>query len=243
MAQRDNRERGSHLPTTPASSEEVAAFVDKVKTMPAVRTPGQRGRLLFALDATASRQPAWDRAARLHGEMFAATQSLGGLEIQLCWYCGFGEFYATPWLRDSGRLMAVMGSVTCQAGETQLRKVLKHALKETRTKKVNALVFVGDSFEEDIDQVGALAGEMGLRGVPAFMFHEGGNPASAYAFQQVARLSNGAFCNFDGSSPRALKELLGAVAVFAAGGIPALEDLGRRQGGAVLRIADQMKGG
>jgi hypothetical protein len=136
-----------------------------------------------------------------------------------------------------------MDTVSCLAGETQVRKVLKHVLKETRKKKVNALVFIGDAFEENIDELGTFSGEMGLLGVPAFMFHEGGNPASAFAFQQVAKLSNGAFCRFDSSSPRMLAELLRAVAVFAAGGMAALEDLGRRQGGEVLRIAHQMKGG
>ena len=243
MANKDRKGLGDSLPSTTASSEDVAAFLRQVKSTPVVRTPGQRGRLIFALDATASRQPTWDRASRLHGEMFAATNGFGGLEIQLAWYRGFGEFYASPWLSDGERLMKIMDTVSCMAGETQVRKVLRHALKETRAKKVNALVFIGDAFEESIDELGTLAGQMGLLGVPAFMFHEGGNPASAFAFQQVAKLSNGAFCRFDGSSPRMLAELLRAVAVFAAGGMAALEDLGRRQGGEVLRIAHQMKGG
>lgn len=232
----------NHLSKT-TSSADVAAFLRQVESTPVVRTPGQRGRLIFAMDATASRGPTWDQASRLHGEMFTATNGLGGLEIQLAWYRGFGEFYASPWLNDGERLLKIMDTVSCLAGETQVRKVLKHVLKETRKKKVNALVFIGDAFEENIDELGTFSGEMGLLGVPAFMFHEGGNPASAFAFQQVAKLSNGAFCRFDSSSPRMLAELLRAVAVFAAGGMAALEDLGRRQGGEVLRIAHQMKGG
>jgi hypothetical protein len=37
--------------------------------------------------------------------------------------------------------------------------------------------------------------------------------------------------------------LLSAVAVYAAGGRPALEDLARKRGGEVLKIAHQVKGG
>ena len=242
MAKTDKTRQKGSVPTTEASSDAVSAFLNQVRTMPVVRTPGRRGRLIFAMDATASRQPTWERASRLHGDMFAATSSLGGLDIQLAWYCGFGEFYASPWLSDGERLAQIMAGVTCMAGETQLRKVLKHALKETQSNKVNAIVFIGDAFEEDVDEVGKLAGQMGLLGVPAFMFHEGGNPTSTFAFRQVAKLSNGAFCHFDSSSARTLRDLLGAVAVFAAGGLAALEDLGRRHGGDVLRIAHQMKG-
>ncbi len=230
------------LPSAKATGD-VDGFLRKLAETPKVHTPGQRGRLIFALDATASRQPAWDRASQLQGEMFTTAASLGGLEVQLCWYQGFGEFYATPWVLDSKKLLRMMTTVTCLAGETQLRKVLKHALKETGKRRVNAVVFIGDACEEDIDQIGKLAGNMGLLGLPAFMFHEGDNPLSTFAFQQVAKLSGGAFCRFDQSSAQVLRDLLNAVAVFAAGGVKALEDLGRRQGGEVLRIAHQVRGG
>ena len=233
-------EKDGKLPSKASSTDDIDAFLRQVATM--AKAPGQRGRLIFAMDATASRQPSWDQASNIQAKMFTATQGLGGLEVQLAWYRGFGGFFASPWLTDSSGLLRLMTSVFCLAGETQLRKVLKHAIKETRSKRVNALVFVGDSFEEDVDKVGALAGEMGLLGLPAFMFHEGSNPVSTYAFKQVAKLSNGAFCRFDPSSPKVLSQLLGAVAVFAAGGHAALEDLGRRDGGDVLAIAHQMKG-
>src|SRR3546814_9870581 len=42
------------------------------------RDGGRRGRLIFAMDATASREPTWDRACRLQGEMFKETAALGG---------------------------------------------------------------------------------------------------------------------------------------------------------------------
>jgi hypothetical protein len=119
--------------------------------------------------------------------------------------------------------------------------VLRHAIDETKRKKVDAVVFVGDCVEEDIDELSHLAGELGLLGVPVFIFHEGSEPVAARVFPQIARLTNGAYCSFDAQSAQQLRDLLSAVAVYAAGGRRALEDFGKRTGGAVLRIASQVK--
>ncbi len=134
-----------------------------------------------------------------------------------------------------------MTSVFCLAGQTQIARVLRHATRETTTKRVNALVFVGDCMEEDIDELGQLAGELGLLGVPAFMFHEGGEPIARRAFEEIARLTGGACCSFDANSARQLRELLSAVAVYAAGGRRALEDYGRRAGGEAARLVRQLQ--
>ncbi|MGQ0664995.1 MAG: VWA domain-containing protein [Pseudomonadota bacterium] len=228
------------LPTKSAHGD-VAGFLAKMKTMPAVRPAGQCGRLIFAMDATASREPSWDRACRLQGEMFTATQRLGGLEIQLAWYRGFGEFEASAWLANSADLVRKMTAVTCRGGETQIGRVLRHAIAETKRRKVNALVFVGDCVEESVDTLCQLAGELGLVGVPAFIFHEGGEPVARKCLEEIARLTHGAYCPFDSSSATALRDLLAAAAMFAAGGRAALEEFGRRRGGAVLRLTHQMR--
>jgi hypothetical protein len=78
-------------------------------------------------------------------------------------------------------------------------------------------------------------------GVPAFMFHEGGDPITAFAFQQIAKLTNGAYCQFNSNSAQILKDLLGAVAVYAAGGRLALESLATKRGGEVLKLIHQVK--
>ncbi len=231
------------LPTNQSSTAEVDAFLRKVAATPTNTAPGGRGRLIFALDATASRQPAWDRAAQIQGEMFSETANLGGLEMQLAFYRGFGEFKVSPWVATPKDILRMMTSVFCLAGETQIRKVLRHAINETKKQKVNAVVFVGDCLEEDVDRLGALAGELGLLGVPTFMFHEGADPIAQFGFKQIARLTNGAYCRFDANSAHVLKDLLSAVAVYAAGGRPALENLARKRGGEVLKIAHQVKGG
>lgn len=231
------------VPSKKASQTDVDVFLEKARKVAVHKRTDRCGRLLFAMDATASRRPAWDMAAQIQGEMFQETAALGGLEIQLAYYRGFCEFKASPWTPDEKELLRLMTSVVCLAGGTQVGKVLSHAVNETKRQNINALVFVGDSFEEDIDEVGKTAGQLGLLGVPAFMFHEGDDPIAGFAFQQMARLTNGAYCQFDAHSAQVLKELLGAVAVYAAGGPPALEDLARKRGGEVLKIAHQVKGG
>ncbi len=207
---------------------------------PPSRSAGTKGRLIFALDATASRQPTWDRAQHIQGEMFEAAAGLGGLEVQLVFYRGFGECKASPWVGDAGALLGRMTAVTCLGGQTQIGKVLAHARRQTEDKRVNALIFVGDAMEEDPDHLCHLAGELGLLGVPVFMFHEGGDPVVGNVFRQIAKLSRGAYCPFDSSSAQQLKDLLRAVAVYAAGGRAALQDWSRGRSGAVRLLTSQM---
>jgi hypothetical protein len=249
------------LPERKTTATSVAEFLARAKTVPApaaqgaAARPGRgasqfarrdsppRGRLLFAMDATASREPTWDRAARIQGEMFRAAEAAGGLSVQLAFYRGFDEFKVGPWVWNAAEMIRLMESVHCLAGETQIRKVLLHAANETRSARVHALVFVGDAFEEDIDGVAQAAGELALVGVPAFMFHEGNDPTAAFAFRRVADLTRGAYAPFDAASADALRDLLAAVAVYAAGGAEALQRLAREKGGEILAIARQVTGG
>jgi hypothetical protein len=228
------------LPTQ-TNADQVSDFLAKVAATPNVQSASGRGRLLFAMDATASREPSWDQACHLQAEMFHATDGLGGLEVQLVFFRGYGECKSSPWVATSDELVRRMTKVRCLGGRTQIRKVLRHAIRETDVKRVNALVFVGDCFEEDIDDVCDFAGELGVRGVPAFVFQEGNDPVATGAFRQIAKLTGGAHCSFDLASARQLKELLSAVAVFAAGGRVALEDYSGRTGGAARMITNQMK--
>ncbi|MGC2412409.1 MAG: VWA domain-containing protein [Stellaceae bacterium] len=238
----DDKER---LPTAPKAgdaSTEVDAFLRDLQRAPKPPPSGGRGRLIFALDATASREPSWDRACRIQGEMFEATAALGGLDVKLVYYRGFNECQASRWMSNAADLHRVMRSVSCLGGETQIERVFAHALSETKRQRVNALVFVGDAMEENVDRLCQLAGELGLNGVPIFLFHEGNNPIVARAFQQMARLSRGAYLRFDTGSANRLKDLLGAVAVYAAGGYRALSAYGEKKGGDVLRLTSQLQG-
>lgn len=223
-------------------SADVDAFLRDLQRAPAVRPGGGRGRLMFALDATASREPTWDRACRIQGEMFEATAALGGLDVKLVYYRGFDECKASRWMTSAPALHRAMRAVSCLGGETQIERVLAHAIAENQKQKLGAVVFVGDAMEENVDRLCRLAGELGLKGVPIFLFHEGGDPIAAKAFQQMAKLSRGAYLHFDLASADRLKDLLGAVAVYAAGGYRALTAYGERKGGEVLRLTSQLRG-
>lgn len=223
-----------------SSKAEVDAFLQKVSSTPPARHGGLRGRLIFAMDATASREPTWDRACHIQSDMFMQTAALGGLDIQLCYYRGYGEFEASQWLSSSPELLKRMTGVHCLGGRTQIEKVLRQAIQQTKQKKVQALVFVGDCMEEDVDKLCQLAGELGMLGVPVFLFHEGTEPAARKAFQQIARITRGAYCAFDANSAEQLRDLLKAVAVYAAGGRPALQDFSKGSNEIVGRLTQQL---
>lgn len=197
----------------------IDAFLDEARN---VASP-HRGRLIFALDATMSRQPTWDLAQSIQGEMFRAAASQGGLDVQLVYFRGFAECRASRFVSGGEGLALLMSRISCRGGRTQIVKVLRHALDENGAVRVGALVYIGDAMEERVDGLAALAGEMGLRGVKAFMFQEGNDAATRQAYRDVARLSGGAYAAFDAASPRRLAALLSAVAAYAAGGRVALE--------------------
>jgi hypothetical protein len=228
-------------PARAATDAEVEQFVKRLKTLaPATRTG--RGRLVFAMDATMSREPTWDLALGLQADMFKAVKEVGGLDVQLVFFRGAGECRASKWVSDPDALARLMSTVHCVGGHTQIGRVLSHVLGESEVQKVSAVVYVGDAMEERIDDVCAKAGEVGLIGVPVFLFQEGDDPTAARAFREVARLTRGATCRFDHGSARQLRELLSAVAVYAAGGRRALERLSlTREGASARRLLDQMK--
>jgi hypothetical protein len=229
------------LPTERPSTDAVDSFLKEVARTPPPPPGSGRGRLIFALDATASREPSWDRACQVQGQMFLETAALGGLDVQLVYYRGFDECRASRWVDNPGDLVRLMTGVFCLAGQTKIRRVLQHAVRETDKKRVAALVFVGDCFEENLDELGQIAGELGLKGVRGFFFQEGHNPEAERAFRHLAKLTDGAHCRFDANSPQQLRDLLGAVAAYAAGGRQALADLSQRSSREVRLLASQVR--
>ncbi len=233
---------GAHTePATVSSRAEIDAFVKRARTLAPPVEAGKRGRLIFALDATMSRQPTWDTACRLQGEMFRETASVGGLDVQLVYFRGLNECRASRWVSDGTGLGDLMGRISCQGGHTQIDKVLSHTRNESDRAKVQALVYVGDAMEEAIDDLAASAGELGLKGIPAFMFQEGHDPVAERAFREIARLTRGAYCRFDLSAAGELGELLRAAAVYAAGGVKALADLSARRSAGAQKLLAQMR--
>ncbi len=213
----------------------------RVKALgPAVKGSG-RGRLIFALDATMSRQPTWDQACVLQADMFREAAAGGGLDIQLVYYRGLAECRASPWVAEPERLGELMSRIDCRGGHTQIAKILAHARRENDKAKIGALVFVGDAMEESLDDLCAGAGELGLRNVPAFMFQEGYDPVCEQAFREIARLTRGAYCRFAPGAAHELAELLRAAAAYAAGGMKALADLQARRSTGAVKLIEQLK--
>jgi len=207
-----------------SSQDEVAGFLNKVKTMApvAIKTDGQQGRLIFALDATMSREATWDHAQHIQAGMFSEAARIGGLDVQLVYFRGFNECRASKWVTDPNTLARLMTKVDCRGGHTQVGKILKHIKRENVKAKVDAVVYVGDCIEENIDQLCNSAGEIGLLKVPVFMFQEGHDMQATTAFKEIARLTGGAHCAFSSGSADQLRQLLRAVAIYAAGGRAAL---------------------
>jgi len=228
----------NNLPSERSPSRDVEAFLAKAARVPALSQV--KGRLIFAIDATMSRQPTWDRAAEIQTDMFAVADGVGGLAVQLVFFRGSGEFQASEWTTSPSALAARMQRVTCRSGSTQLRRVLAHAAAEGRRTKVGALVYIGDCFEESSDAAATEAAKLALLGIPAFMFHEGYDPTAAAVFGEIARLTHGVYARFDAGAARQLRDLLTAAAIYATGGGLALKNYGDRMGGEVLRLSRGM---
>jgi hypothetical protein len=223
-----------------SGADDIAAFVEAARKTPAPVESG-RGRLIFALDATMSRQPTWDLAQALQGKMFQTAAGLGGLEVQLVYYRGLRECRASRFVSGGQGLAELMSRIEVRAGETQIGRVLAHARNEAKRAKVGALVFVGDAMEESPDALAGLAGELALQGVKAFMFQEGHDPAAQRTFADIARLTGGAYSAFDAGAAARLEALLRAAAAYAAGGHAALAHEAEADPAARLLLS-QMRG-
>ena len=201
-------------------TQRVSDFLSKVQA-------SKRGRLMFIVDATGSRERVWDMASKLQADMFNAAAGIGTLDVQVCYFRGGGygpaECKASPWSTDARELTSFMARVTCSTGPTQIQAALEHARKEHQAQPINAIVYIGDMCEEQGQAIyDAVAS---LPGVPCFVFQEGDDGFAAPIFQEMARLSHGAYSKFSPGSARELAELLRAVAVFTTGGLTALADL------------------
>ena len=121
---------------TDTGDDPVHAFLEEVAKTPPPKPGAGRARLIFAMDATASREPTWDRACQVQGQMFLETAALGGLDVQLVYYRGFDECRASRWVNNPSDLVRLMTGVFCLAGQTKIGRVLQHAVRETQKKRV-----------------------------------------------------------------------------------------------------------
>ena len=122
-------ERGSVPDAQPSSTSDISAFVAKARAM-AATAGGKSGRLVFALDATMSRQPTWDMACQLQADMFREAGSIGGLDVRLVYFRGLNECRATGWISDTAKLARLMSKIEVQGGHTQISRVLSETRRE-----------------------------------------------------------------------------------------------------------------
>ena len=225
-------------------SPRIAALLEK--------TRASHGRLIFAIDATASREETWDLAAQLTSDMFLEAAKISGLAVQLVFYRGTNEVKASEWFADAHELVRRMGTIRCEAGATKILHILRHIRAEHQREKVGAAIFIGDALEEPPQQLYDAAAELG---VPLFLFQEGDGLAVAVdrhgqivvtdslqtvesVFREIARLTGGAWARFDARAAAKLSELLRAIAAFASGGMKALADM---RGEEARKLLGQMK--
>ncbi|WP_185982486.1 VWA domain-containing protein [Aureimonas mangrovi] len=214
------REINAKAQTSPAEVStrgEIDRFLER-----AASSAAGNNRLIFALDATMSRQPTWDRACRLQAEMFDVVGE-GDLAVQLVYFRGYRECRSSPFVTEGARLRDLMTRIDCRGGRTQIGRVLAHAASEARRSRLGALIYIGDAMEEDADALCALAGELGVAGVPIFVFQDSGDRATETVFREIARLSRGAYFKLEEGAADALRRLLRAVATFVTQGPVALE--------------------
>ncbi|MFT3953144.1 MAG: hypothetical protein QM722_01645 [Piscinibacter sp.] len=220
---------------------DISAFLKQAAAVGPPKVAGERGRLIFALDATMSRQPTWDMAQEIQAQMFTEAARVGTLDVQLVFFRGVGECRASGWVSETGTLAGLMRKISCVGGHTQIGRVLSHAAEEAGGRRIHALVYVGDAMEEQVDDLCAKAGRLALANVPVFLFQEGGDPVAEQAFREVARITRGAYARFEPGAAAQLADLLKAVAVFASGGRAALTDASARGARGAQLLLGQMR--
>lgn len=134
-----------------------------------------------------------------------------------------------------------MSGIQCRAGTTQIERVLRHALAQNKAQRIHCVVYVGDAMEENPELLCQLAGQLGMLNVPVFVFQEGHDPLVQETYQAMARLSRGAWSRFDSGSAAGLRELLRAVAIYASGGLQALERFSQGAGNEIQRLTRQLR--
>lgn len=236
----EKRDRAAFLDLVRGSK--ALSATPKKETLAKAIQSESRPRLLFTMDATASREPSWNVAKEITGAMFEAVP--GALDVALAYHGGGRLQEITPFSASAKAFLDKLHMVQCRAGCTALNKILNAAIDIPRLK---ALIYVGDCFEESTIEAVELAQQLKLKGVRCFMFHDTSSGNQGYdvktartIFEQIAQITGGALLPFDENSPGMVKALLEAIAIFASLGIKALEQKTKYLPAARL-LLDQMK--
>ena len=193
-----------------------------------------RPRLVFAVDATASREPAWAAARQVTDALVKALP--GELDVALAVHGGSRVHTFTAFTNHASTLRDRAAGVVCEAGLTRLLPILSASLKQPA---VRVVIYIGDVFEESMSQGRRLADAMGVQGTKLIVLHDTADPAArrdAEVFWDLAKRTGGCVLPFDASAPRRLRDLLSAVAVYAVGGEKLLRERRHELPGAVVLL-------
>jgi hypothetical protein len=208
-------------PSVPARVNNAEVVTPQSLGLPATQPPPAlprtiqaTARLVLAIDATASRAPAWNASQRVMGGLFTALP--GELEVALAVHGGSRVHTFTGFTSKVETLRKQSARVQCQAGMTAMLNILAAVLKLD----VRVIVYVGDVFEESHRGARRLANALAAKGTRVIILHDGGSPedADGRIFQEIASITGGAVLPFDASALDELGELLRAIAVLAVGG-------------------------
>ena len=208
-----------------AKSTAVAAQSSSKKALGAALNNKRVPLLLFAMDATASREPAWAAAQKITSKMFE--QIPADLRVALAYHSGGELKEVTPYTDNAKQFADKVHQVRCQAGATALNAILSNA---AQTRGLKALVYIGDCFEEDEQTAYDIAKQLKMTGTKCFFFHDtscgsGWSVDGAReVFDNIVTITGGAVMDFNDQVIQESGDLLQAVAVFASVGKKALEN-------------------
>lgn len=192
--------------------------------------PARRPRLVFGVDATASREAMWESAQRITDRMFDAIP--GALDVALAVHGGSEVHTWTEFSADATRFRALAAAVRCQAGRTQLCELMQRTLDAGG---VRVMSYIGDAFEEDASEAFALADRFKLRGIKVVVLADQADEPTLRVFRELADRTGGALLDFRSGELDLMGEVLGAVAALAIGGRKLLAE--RRTAGARLLLS------
>jgi hypothetical protein len=193
-----------------------------------------RPRLVFAVDATASREPAWTAARQVTDALVKALP--GELDVALAVHGGSRVHTFTAFTNDARTLRDLAAGVECHAGLTRLLPILAASLKR---QAVRVVIYIGDVFEESLPQGRQLADQMGALGIKLIVLHDTadrGARRDAEVFWDLAKRTGGCVLPFDASASGRLRDILSAVAVYAVGGEKLLRERQHALPGAVALL-------
>ena len=246
----DDATPGRQEPRQPRGQDaggDVVAHRDRrvpveVKSLGPATGTGLRGRLIFALDATMSRQPLWDTACKLQADMFREAAAIGGLDVQLVYYRSLAECRASR-LGVAGRAARRaddahrlprrphpdrQGARACARARPNARRCRRWCSSATPWRRSSTI-----SARRPASSACSACRPSCSR--------KATTPIAEQAFREIARLTKGAYCRFDPGAAHQLGELLRAVAAYAAGGMRALADLSARRDAGAIKLIGQMR--